>query len=86
MNRYSKPILFLLLILVGIPRFNWGILTPPLVSLIGEKPFDAIQYERYVEYFRGNNFKSQELEGPFSYRPLVPLIASFFPFQANTSI
>lgn len=72
--------------LIALPRFNWGDLPQPLNKFVGEKPFDVEQYEKYVEYFRGNKNLTNELEGPFSYRPLVPLLASLLPFEPLTSI
>lgn len=72
--------------LVTLPRFNWGTLPSPLSSFVGGKPFDVEQYEIYVEYFRGKTNIASELEGPFSYRPLVPYLASFLPFDPLTSI
>lgn len=71
---------------ISLPRFNWRPLPYPLESFVGTKPFDIEQYEKYVEYFRGNINLISELEGPFSYRPLVPYLASFLPFDAITSI
>lgn len=86
MKIYKILILLSLLVLVSYPRFNWRELPSPLNKLTGTKPFDVEQYEKYVEFFRGNTELRSELEGPFSYRPLVPFLASFFPFDALTSI
>jgi len=72
--------------LVVLPRFNWRDLPQPFNQFVGEKPFDVEQYEKYVEYFRGNKNLADELEGPFSYRPLVPLLASLLPFESLTSL
>jgi hypothetical protein len=72
--------------LVALPRFNWRDLPHPLNQFVGEKPFDVEQYEKYVEYFRGNKNLADELEGPFSYRPLVPLLASLLPYEPLTSV
>jgi hypothetical protein len=72
--------------LVALPRFNWRDLPQPFNQFVGEKPFDVKQYEKYVEYFRGDKNLTNELEGPFSYRPLVPLLASLFPFKPLTSL
>lgn len=73
------------LIIVTLPRFNWGEIGS-LKSFVGSKPFDIEQYETYTEYFKGDKEKGSEMEGPFAYRPLVPLLASFLPFDALTSI
>lgn len=72
--------------LVAMPRFNWRPLPSFFENFIGTKPFDVEQYEKYVEYFRGNKQIASELEGPFSYRPLIPFLASFLPFKVLTSI
>jgi len=77
-------LLIICLLLLSIPRFNWrklGLLS----SFVGDKPFDVEQYEEYTNFFRGDFSKKEILEGPFSYRPLVPLLASFLPFKALTS-
>lgn len=80
-------IIFLIvsLIVIIIPRFNWGKLGP-FSSFVGEKPFDVEQYVTYTEYFRGVEDDDSQLKGPFSYRPLIPLLASIFPFDPLTSI
>lgn len=72
--------------LIALPRFNWRNLPEPFNQFVGVKPFDVEQYEKYVEYFRGDKKLAYELEGPFSYRPLVSLLASFLPFDPLTSI
>ena len=77
--------LIISLIVITIPRFNWGEVGP-LKSFVGIKPFDIEQYETYTEYFRGKYKAGSELEGPFAYRPLVPFLASFLPYDALTSI
>lgn len=74
------------MLLIALPRFNWGDLPQPLNNFVGEKPFDIEQYEKYVKYFRGDKNLADELEGPFSYRPLVPLLASLLPLEPLTSI
>lgn len=85
MNFLHFILLIICLILISLPRFNWGKLGP-LNSFVGDKPFDVEQYEAYTEFFRGDSSKKEILEGPFSYRPLVPLLASFLPFKPLTSI
>ena len=82
-----KHIAFLILSLVVIiiPRFNWGEVGP-LKPIVGIKPFDIEQYVDYTEFFRGEMDDNTRLEGPFVYRPLVPFLASFLPFDALTSI
>ncbi|MCS7053699.1 MAG: hypothetical protein NZM09_08185 [Ignavibacterium sp.] len=78
--------LILLLVLVSLPRFNWRPLPEPLNSFVGGKPFDVEQYEKYVSYFRGNQIVREELESPFSHRPLIPFLASLLPFDELTSL
>jgi len=83
--KLAHLIFFILsLIIVTLPRFNWGELGP-LKSLVGVKPFDVEQYILYTDYFRGEK-NSTVLESPFAYRPLVPFLASFLPYKAFTSI
>lgn len=85
MKPIHQVILIISLIVIIIPRFNWGEIGP-LKSFVGVKPFDVEQYETYTEYFKGDKEKGSEMEGPFAYRPLVPFLASFLPFDALTSI
>ncbi len=58
----------------------------PLKPFVGTIPFDIEQYISYTEFFRGEMDDNTQLEGPFVYRPLTPLLASFLPFDALTSI
>ena len=85
MKLIYQIILIISLIVVTIPRFNWGGMGP-LKSFVGGKPFDIEQYETYTKYFSGEKEKGSEMEGPFAYRPFVPFLASFLPFEALTSI
>ncbi len=77
--------LVLSLVVIIIPRFNWGDVGP-LKPFVGTLPFDIEQYISYTEFFRGEKDDNTQLEGPFVYRPLTPLLASFLPFEALTSI
>ena len=77
--------LVLSLVVIIIPRFNWGEVGP-LKPFVGTIPFDIEQYISYTEFFRGEMDENTQLEGPFVYRPLTPLLASFLPFDALTSI
>lgn len=86
MRFFKLIILILLMCLITLPRFNWRELPFPLNQFVGIKPFDIEQYEKYVDYFRGNYNLANQLEGPFTYRPLVPLFASILPFKPLTSI
>lgn len=64
----------------------------PIKYFVGEGftedglPFDVYQYITYTKYFRGDPSAQTKLESPFAYRPVVPIIASFLPFKAMTSI
>lgn len=86
MKFYKFIFLILLLIIISLPRFNWRPLPQPFNSFVGQKPFDVEQYEKYVEFFRGNQSLKGILEAPFSYRPLIPFLSSLLPFDALTSI
>ncbi len=77
--------LVLSLVVIIIPRFNWGDVGP-LKPFVGIKPFDIEQYIDYTEFFRGEIDDNSQLEGPFVYRPMTPFLASFLPFDALTSI
>ena len=55
------------------------------ISNIGNVPVDVDQYIKYVEYFR-KQIPAESLIAPFSYRPLVPLLASFIPMNPMMSI
>lgn len=46
---------------------------------------DAQHYENHVLYFRGQA-TFEDLRKPWAYRPISPLVASFLPFDALTSI
>ncbi len=83
----KSQLIFLIvsIIIITIPRFNWGELGL-LRAFEGGKPFDVEQYIKYTEYFSGNTGIASQLEGPFSYRPLVPFLASLLPFEAETSL
>jgi len=77
--------LVLSLVVIIIPRFNWGEVGP-LKPFVGIKPFDIEQYIDYTEFFRGEIDDNSQLEGPFVYRPMTPFLASFLPFDPLTSI
>lgn len=80
-----KKLFFLLsvcLLLVMIPRFNRNDIG--IKRFTGDSLGDSPQYVRYVETFRGEDVDYPDQ--PFSYRPLVPAIASVFLFSPETSI
>jgi 4-amino-4-deoxy-L-arabinose transferase-like glycosyltransferase len=77
------------LLLVSLPRFSrndWG----PLGRLTGQDSTvgasnDSDKYITYVHYFRGDAGFG-DLVVPFAYRPVVPWLAAWLPFEAMTSI
>lgn len=82
--------LFCSLTLVCIPRFDrndYGFIK----KFVGNEelyeglPIDILIYKNYVEYFRGEK-SAESVYPPYSYRVLVPFIASKLPFPALTSI
>jgi hypothetical protein len=77
--------LLLLLLLVGLPRFNREDLG--LVHLQGHQgaPGDQVRYIDMVLHFRGQPTE-HALKAPFVYRPLVPFLASWLPLRADTAI
>lgn len=83
-------VLSLILVLVCVPRFNrqdlgfLGALTSGGATATEEKG-DAEFYETYVQVFRGEASRDA-LTTPFSYRPLVPLLAAPLPFGAMTAL
>jgi len=77
-------LLVLSLALVCYPRFDRQDLGP-IKNLVGKeigKPSlgDSPLYVRYVDYFRGKA-EITEIDLPFRYRPLAPLIASVLPIE-----
>lgn len=73
-------------VLIAAPRFNRNDL---LIGKWTQKQAggaqDSDQYELFVSVLR-NEAPRQELEAPFCYRPLVPLIAAGLPFRPDTSL
>jgi hypothetical protein len=74
--------LFLVFLMVVLPRFNRN-------DIFIRRPLsDALHYITYTHYFRGNI-----LQPPFntlpeihSWKPIVPYLASWLPFDAMTSL
>jgi len=62
-----------------LPRFNGNQL------IVKQVPYDAKYFENYVDYFRGNSMELA-LRPATNWRFLVPLMASYLPFSAITSI
>jgi hypothetical protein len=68
-----------LFLLVVLPRFNSNQL------LVKQQSYDSKYFKAYVEYFRGEPLTSP-LRPATNWRFLVPLMASYLPFSALTSI
>ncbi len=54
-------------------------------TVIEGLPPDVYQYTTAVRYFRGYDL-ADELRVPFVYRPMLPILASFLPFDPMTSL
>jgi len=84
---YFFFILFLLTILITIPRFNKR---EAAISSLSNKAlsnnFDSDEYVNMAKYFRGTIATGDKLDPPYTYRILVPLAASVLPFSPITSI
>ena len=82
-------ILSISLILVCLPRFNRVDIGIDHLKTAGiqakKKLVDVRQYINYTNFFKGQSEKFQ-VKAPFSYRPLLPFVASKLPFNAMTSI
>lgn len=83
-------ILLVCLITVCIPRFDradYG----PVKHFAGNEelyeglPFDIMIYRNYIEYFRKGTGEDK-ITAPYSYRVLVPFLASLLPFEPLTSL
>lgn len=87
----KKTILWLValscvLILITLPRFNRNDIGIQSITASGSRKLgDSAQYIAMTLYFRGEQ-SIDELRPPFTYRPLIPFIASLLPFKAMTSI
>lgn len=82
--------LALCLVLVTLPRFDRqdiGVraMTGDARAAEGQVS-DAAYYVAFVEYYRGAEHLSAALGPPFTYRPLVPFIASLLPAAPMTAI
>ena len=82
------------LVLVCTPRFNqydWGVERftgdGPHTYAVGGRTVqlsDAYRYAMHAHYFDGGS--ADELRAPFTYRPLVPFVASLLPLDPLTGI
>jgi hypothetical protein len=78
--------LFLLscaLILLCLPRFDRR--DAGFQSLTTTTLGDSAEYVGMVQYFRGEK-PAADLHAPYTYRPLVPLLAAALPLEAITAI
>lgn len=77
------------LVLVCLPRFNRH--TIDLSSMTGGRQpsyrvnTDSTQYVLLTRFFR-NQAVEEELQSPYTYRPVVPFLASLLPFEPLTAI
>lgn len=79
-------VLIITVALVAFPRFDRQDIGPigKFTGKIDGRPSlgDAIFYISYVDYFRGNA-ELEDVELPFRYRPLIPMIASVLPVEST---
>ncbi len=83
-SRLWLLVLGVALVLVCVPRFNQRDMFG-LASLTGPLS-DQLQYMAMVEHYRGQPRGPDRPLAPFTYRPLVPLLAAPLPFDAMTAI
>lgn len=69
----------ILFVIMFLPRFNGN------QNIVKQEPYDSKYFKAYVEYFRGE-IVSNEIRPATNWRFLVPLMASWLPFTAYTSI
>ncbi|MBU1469745.1 MAG: hypothetical protein ABIK83_10080 [Candidatus Zixiibacteriota bacterium] len=78
-------VLIVTVALVAFPRFDRQDIGPigKFTGKIDGKPSlgDAVFYMNYVDYFRGNA-ELEDVELPFRYRPLIPMMASILPIES----
>ena len=80
-------ILIISIPIVLFPRFNRNdisIIRPFVGTAEGELSPDMQEYNKFTEYFRGHEALTS-IDPPYSYRPLVPFLASILPFDAFLS-
>jgi len=90
----NKPVvfafLFFSLILVCIPRFDradYGFIKnfTGKEELYEGLPYDILIYKNYIGFFRSENY-SEQVMPPYTYRILIPFLASKLPFDPLTSL
>lgn len=82
--RFSTLLLLVVLLVVCLPRFDRNEFL--IASMVGtDMQNDSAEYVAMVEVFRGNEPNLQP-SAPFTYRPLVPFLASLIPLPAMTAI
>ena len=76
------------LILMAMPRFDRREFREKVLQSKGAIPIsmlgDSPKYIALTEYFRSDLEDRSLLKAPFTYRLMVPFMASFLPFQAIT--
>lgn len=98
MNYKHLTILTIVIVALIIPRWNrqdlfiskfTGSDSRDLASKTQYKDIDfsidSYEYVQYVNFFRGEDVKS-EIGPPYTYRFLIPFVASFFPTDPLTSL
>lgn len=97
MNYKHFIILSIVVLLMSVVRWNrQDLVIRPYVGAddknLGEKlgydvemSLDSYTYVQYVNYYNGENVES-EVTKPYSFRFLVPLLASLLPFDSFTSL
>lgn len=98
MNYRNLIILITIIIILSIPRWNRQDLL--IKDFVGKElnnyaertnyrdinfSTDSYQYLQYINYFNGMEV-DQELSAPYTYRPLLPYIASLMPFDEFSSL
>ena len=81
-------IVVLLLVIMLYPRFNMqdiSIISPFTGVKAGEMTPDQKNYYNFTEYFKGKS-ELDKIFPPFSYRPLMPFVASLLPFDSMLSM
>lgn len=84
----SLIIVLLLLAAVLYPRFNMqdiAIIRPFTGVEAGKMTPDQKNYYNFTEYFKGEK-ELQSVWPPFSYRPMMPFLASLLPFDSLLSM